>query len=155
MERTCRMNMGEQESIKAFVDKTEDKFRRSYGRRITEIKRRVAFAGTTNDKTPLRDRTGNRRFLVLESPLERHECYIKDMSLFTQEYRNQLIAEAIHLYKNGFDIFAWSREELDWWEKSNEANLSENDFQGAISNYLNMRRPRSCIRSRLWKCLTT
>ena len=56
------MNMSEQESIKAFVDKTEDKFRRSYGRRITEIKRLVAFAGTTNDKTPLRDRTGNRRF---------------------------------------------------------------------------------------------
>src|SRR5690606_10351473 len=55
----------------------------------------------------------------------------------------QLIAEAIHLYKNGFDIFAWSAEELDWWEKSNEANLAENDFQGAISNYLNMRRPRS------------
>lgn len=137
------MNMSEQESIKAFVDKTEDKFRRSYGRRITEIKRRVAFAGTTNDKTPLRDRTGNRRFLVLESQLERHECYIKDMSLFSQEYRDQLIAEAIHLYKNGFDIFAWSREELDWWEKSNEANLAENDFQGAISNYLNMRRPRS------------
>ena len=36
------MNMSDQESIKAFVDKTEDKFRRSYGRRNVEIKRRVA-----------------------------------------------------------------------------------------------------------------
>jgi len=43
------MNMSDQESIKAFVDKTEDKFRRSYGRRNVEIKRRVAFGGSTNE----------------------------------------------------------------------------------------------------------
>lgn len=137
------MNMSEQESIKAFVDKTEDKFRRSYGRRNVEIKRRVAFGGTTNALTPLRDRTGNRRFLVLESPLARNECYIKDETLFTQEYKNQLIAEAIHLYKNNYDIFHWTDEELEYWERSNEDNLAENDLLGAIQAYLTMRRPRT------------
>ena len=116
------MNMSEQESIKAFVDKTEDKFRRSYGRRNVEIKRRVAFGGTTNEKTPLRDRTGNRRFLVLESPLKRNECYIKDEKLFSQEYKDQLIAEAVQIYKNGFSIFEWTNEELEWWERSNDEN---------------------------------
>lgn len=135
------MNMSEQESIKAFVDKTEDKFRRSYGRRNVEIKRRVAFGGTTNEKTPLRDRSGNRRFLVYESPLEQHECYIKDTSLFSQEYKDQLIAEAVHLYKNGYNIFEWTDEEYIWWEKSNEDNLAENDLLGGIENYLNMKRP--------------
>ena len=48
------MNMSEQESIKAFVDKTEDKFRRSYGRRNVELKRRVAFGGTTNEKNSIK-----------------------------------------------------------------------------------------------------
>ena len=135
------MNMSEQESIKAFVDKTEDKFRRSYGRRNVEIKRRVAFAGTTNEKQPLRDRSGNRRFLVMESPLKRNECYIKDKTIFTEEYKNQLIAEAVFLYKNGFDIFEWTDEEKDWWEKSNEDNLVENDLHGQVGSYLSMKKP--------------
>ena len=136
------MNMSEQESIKAFVDKTEDKFRRSYGRRNVEIKRRVAFGGSTNESTPLRDRTGNRRFLVLESQNSQNECYIKDDKKFTEELRNQLLAEAIHLYKNGFDIFYWTDEELKWWERSNESNLAENDLLGTISSYLTMKRPK-------------
>ena len=103
----------------------------------------MAFGGTTNALTPLRDRTGNRRFLVLESPLARNECYIKDETLFTQEYKNQLIAEAIHLYKNNYDIFHWTDEELEYWERSNEDNLAENDLLGAIQAYLTMRRPRT------------
>lgn len=136
------MNMSEQESIKAFVDKTEDKFRRSYGRRNVEIKRRVAFGGSTNESTPLRDRTGNRRFLVLEAQNNQNECYIKDPKKFTQELRDQLLAEAIHLYKEGFDIFHWTDEELEWWERSNESNLAENDLLGSISSYLSMKRPK-------------
>jgi len=135
------MNMSEQESIKAFVDKTEDKFRRSYGRRNVEIKRRVAFGGSTNEKTPLRDRTGNRRFLVMESQLNQQECYIKDPKKFNQEYKDQLIAEAIQLYKNGYDIFQWTDQEMDYWDKTNEDNLTANDFIGLIGSYVSMKRP--------------
>ncbi len=137
------MNMSDQESIKAFVDKTEDKFRRSYGRRNVEIKRRVAFGGSTNDNAPLRDRTGNRRFLVMDSGLEQNECYIKDKTKFSQEYRDQLLAEAIELYHSGYDIFEWTEEQLRWWERSNESNLAENDFIGRVSSYLEMKRPKS------------
>lgn len=137
------MSMSDQESIKAFVDKTEDKFRRSYGRRNVEIKRRVAFGGSTNDNAPLRDRTGNRRFLVMDSGLEQNECYIKDKTKFSQEYRDQLLAEAIELYHSGYDIFEWTEEQLSWWERSNESNLAENDFMGRISSYLEMKRPKS------------
>lgn len=137
------MNMSEQESIKAFVDKTEDKFRRSYGRRNVELKRRVVFGGTTNEKQPLRDRSGNRRFLVMESRNDMHECYVKDENKFSQEYKDQLIAEAIVLYKNGFNPLQWTDEELQWWEKSNEDNLAENDVLGAISSFLKMKRPNN------------
>jgi predicted P-loop ATPase len=135
------MNMSEQESIKAFVDKTEDKFRRSYGRRNVEIKRRVAFGGSTNEKTPLRDRTGNRRFLVMESQLNQQECYIKDPTKFNQHVKDQLIAEAIHLYKTGYDIFQWTDQEMDYWDKTNEDNLTANDFIGLIGSYVSMKRP--------------
>lgn len=137
------MNMSDQESIKAFVDKTEDKFRRSYGRRNVEIKRRVAFGGTTNEKTPLRDRTGNRRFIVYESNLAQHECYINKEDIFSEEYRDQLLAEAIHLYKSGYNIFKWTEEELKWWEFANEESTEENDLYGEIENYVNMKKPNS------------
>lgn len=137
------MNMSEQESIKAFIDKTEDKFRRSYGRRNVEIKRRVAFGGSTNDSKPLRDRTGNRRFLVMESGNKRQECYIKDVSKFSNEYKDQLIAEAIYYYKQGFDPLEWTDEELEWWDKTNDVNLAENDYVGIIDNYLNMKKPKN------------
>lgn len=137
------MNMSEQESIKAFVDKTEDKFRRSYGRRNVEIKRRVAFGGSTNENTPLRDRTGNRRFLVYEADLDQNECYIKDAAKFTQDYKDQLIAEAIYLYKEKFDIFEWTEEEMIFWDKTNEDNLATNDLMGSIESYIKMRRPKT------------
>ena len=75
--------------------------------------------------------------------LEQNECYIKDQTKFTQEYRDQLLAEAIELYNSGYDIFEWTEEQLSWWERSNESNLAENDFIGRISSYLEMKRPKS------------
>ena len=94
-------------------------------------------------KTPLRDRSGNRRFLVMESPLPMYKCYINDPEVFTQEIKDQLLAEAIVLYKGGFNIFEWTKEEYEWWERSNEDNLTENDFLGQIGNFLEMQRPPS------------
>jgi len=79
----------------------------------------------------------------MDSGLEQNECYIKDQTKFSQEYRDQLLAEAIELYNSGYDIFEWTEEQLSWWERSNESNLAENDFIGRISSYLEMKRPKS------------
>lgn len=51
------------EHIKAMVSRTEDTARPAYGRETVTRKRRFICIGTSNDETPLRDESGNRRFL--------------------------------------------------------------------------------------------
>ena len=41
-------------TIKSFLSKTTDKFRKSYGRRVAEYRRQCVFIATTNDKKALR-----------------------------------------------------------------------------------------------------
>lgn len=89
----------ENETVKAFISKREDSYRAAYGRR-TEIKpRQCIFAGTTNDYEFLKDRTGARRFWVVrvrgKSKLGYHDM--------TEELRRQILAEAVQMYKDGFD----------------------------------------------------
>ena len=71
----------------------------------------------------------------MESPLAFQECYIKDQKLFSQEYKDQLIAEAVHLYKNGYEIFEWTDEEMKWWDKSNEDNVEQ--MKSVLEEYAN------------------
>lgn len=52
----------EENTIKQFLSRTSDFFRRSYGRRAEEYPRQCVFFGSSNDHEFLRDRTGNRRF---------------------------------------------------------------------------------------------
>lgn len=53
------------EHIKGMVSRTADSARMAYGRETTTRPRRFIMIGTSNDETPLRDESGNRRFLPL------------------------------------------------------------------------------------------
>lgn len=53
---------GELEGIKAFISEREDQFRVPFARLPERFPRRTCFVGSTNDDTPLRDPTGNRRW---------------------------------------------------------------------------------------------
>ena len=55
------------EAIKAFITTQSDSYREPYARRTTDRKRHCVFAATTNNYTFLTDRTGNRRFLPVET----------------------------------------------------------------------------------------
>ena len=71
------MNMSEQESIKAFVDKTEDKFRRSYGRRMLKFVGGLSLA---------EQRTSQDRFRPhRESPVYGDRKPIKNMNVILSE----------------------------------------------------------------------
>lgn len=80
-------------TAKAFFSRNEDRIRLPYGRRTEIYSRRVAFAATTNEDSYLRDPTGGRRYwpvsVSLVSPLK------------IRADRDQLWAEAAHLYRNG------------------------------------------------------
>lgn len=80
--------------IKAFISSKVDRYRPSYGRTVEAFPRQAVMAGTTNEDTYLRDRTGNRRFWPV--PV-RQRINIP----WLQKWRNQLFAEAYALFMQG------------------------------------------------------
>jgi putative DNA primase/helicase len=83
------------ESAKAFISRTVDKVRPPYGRIQIESPRRCVFFGTTNSDTYLRDDSGNRRFKPVKVGQLDFDAIARD--------REQLFAEALFIYVNGFE----------------------------------------------------
>lgn len=89
-----RANM---ESIKNFITKERDKYRKAYGRRPGEYPRQCVFYGTTNDDEFLRDVTGARRFWPVEVQ-KKDRGRLRGLTDWTVA---QLWGEAVAAYKNG------------------------------------------------------
>lgn len=81
-------------TFKAFVTTSVDKYRPPYGAVEVTIPRRCVLAVTTNDRDPLVDRTGNRRFLPIECRSH------ADFGAVTDE-RDQVWAETLHYVRAG------------------------------------------------------
>lgn len=90
------------ESMKQFITKRVDSYRQAYGRHITEFKRQSIFIGTTNDYEFLQDRTGNRRFWVIEVGVEPTLFSMWDD--LNRDEVNQIWAEAVYYYKEGEEL---------------------------------------------------
>ena len=57
------MKKADLDKVKAFISRQDNKYRASFGRRVTPHPRQCVFFGTTNSENGyLRDITGNRRF---------------------------------------------------------------------------------------------
>ena len=86
------------ESIKAVLTSQTDSYRGAYTRHRADYPRTTIFVGTTNNKTFLKDSTGNRRFLVV--PVDASK---RTKDLFNSPTRDQDFdgawAEALHMYK--------------------------------------------------------
>ena len=61
------LNKSEVEKTKAFASRQFDRARMSYGRFSEARGRQTIFVGTTNEHKYLKDRTGNRRFLPVQT----------------------------------------------------------------------------------------
>ena len=88
------MRKAEMEMVKAFITRTDDKYRRAYGRVVESHPRSCVFIGTTNEKMYLRDLTGDRRYV----PLECHKTE-QGANLLSADERDALWAEALALYR--------------------------------------------------------
>lgn len=129
-------------TIKSFISKASDKYRKSYGRRVAEYKRQCVFIATTNDMRPLRDRTGNRRFLPIYSRLPRGTARLYDPNLWNEDIRNQCLAEALFLYDSGFNPMSkFSPEANRIWDELNEKATLENDSLPIVEMYVNNKFP--------------
>ena len=91
------MGKADTNSVKNFLSSQVDKFRPSHARHVVRRPRQCAFIGTTNDKDCLSDPTGDRRFWVVSTRLEKMGI---DLALVRAEHE-QVWAEAVAAYRAG------------------------------------------------------
>lgn len=123
----------DKEVFKAFMSKVSDTYRPAYGRRTVHQKRQCIFWGTTNDAQFLRDETGDRRTW----PVAVGETVaIKDVFSDLPAERDQIWAEVLALYRDGYSI-ALTPEEERMAEEVRAAFTEENPMRDKIVSYLN------------------
>lgn len=131
------MKKADLDKVKAFVSRRDDKYRASFGKRVTPHPRQCVFFGTTNSENGyLRDITGNRRFWnVKVSGSSRYKPW--DM---TTELVGQIWAEAAILAEDGEELFLSPELEKFAAEEQREA-MEQDDREGLVCEYLNMLLP--------------
>lgn len=96
------MKKSEVEEVKAFLSKTEDKYRVAYDRVVSEFPRKCIFFGTTNTREFLRDSTGNRRFWPVD--INPQNSRLDHWLHLTDAVVSQIWAEALVVYLSGEDL---------------------------------------------------
>ena len=126
------MRKADLEKVKAFVSRQDDKYRASFGRRVTPHPRQCIFFGTTNsDNGYLRDITGNRRFWNVKVT---GEGKFKPWDL-KEEDIEQIWAEVVVIAKKGEKLFLPA--DLEEFAKTEQREAMEHDErEGLVREYL-------------------
>ena len=98
-------NKKEMSNIKTFISNTKDTARLAFDKNAATYSRHCVFIGSTNDSTFLRDNTSivERRFWVIKCNKTKKDGRI--FEVLTQEYINQLWAEAVSYYKENPNMY--------------------------------------------------
>jgi len=114
---------------KEFITRTADVFRMPYDREASLHKRHNVIWGTTNDEVFLRRQEGNRRFLIVNCEQE------ADDAKLTDEYIDQVWAEALTLYRAGEQL--WLTPAEDALAAASREHFTEEDaLTGVVQQYL-------------------
>jgi len=115
-------------ALKAFLTERTDVFRKPYGKGVERFPRNFVFWGTSNE-SPLRDLTGNSRFLCVELP---NKLLPLDWAL---AQRNAIWSRAIEQYRLGFE---WNRPT----DKQKADRIEQNKQFEQIDPWIDEMRPR-------------
>nr|DAW11278.1 MAG TPA: virulence associated protein E [Caudoviricetes sp.] len=123
------LNNADFNELKDFLTRQRDVYRLPYDRSATEVPRRWVVWGTTNDPMMLRERDGNRRFLIVDV-LEQ-----MDFDKYTPEYVDQVWAEAVALYQDGERPVLSPAEEV-LAEQARKSHTMEDNLVATITEAL-------------------
>lgn len=135
------------ETIKAFLSRQDDKYRASYGYRVSSHPRQCIAIGTTNAEDGfLRDVTGGRRFWPVITPGKG----IKKVWDMTEGEVQQIWAEVLTLYEKE-KLFLDEESVKEKAEKAQREALEADSRQGIIENYLNKKLPADWNKKNLYE----
>lgn len=141
------MKKADAEALKQFVTLTHDVIRLPYAREHVKLPRRQVIWGTTNDAVFLRAQEGNRRFLIVEVAEK------LDFGKYSDEYVNQVWAEAVHIWKTSKaqyglkdnpELFLSASEEAAA-ESMRSMATEEDSMTGLIQAYLDTLVPANWV----------
>ena len=131
------MRKADIDKVKAFISRQDDKYRASFGRRVTPHPRQCVFFGTTNSENGyLRDITGNRRFWNVKVTGQ-GKCKPWEM---TAEVVRQIWAEVAEIARSGEKLYLDADLEAYARQEQREA-MEQDDREGIVRNYLDMLLP--------------
>ena len=114
--------------LKAFISRTTDRYRPPYGKHAEDYPRQCVFVGTTNQETPLKDFTGNRRYWPV------HTSNV-DITAMRRD-REQLWAEAVARYAQGEAWWLATPEERALADQIAQESLEIDVWQSLIEEEL-------------------
>jgi predicted P-loop ATPase len=131
------MKKADIEKVKDFLTVTDDKYRPSYGKVVESHPRQCVIIATVNgERGYLRDITGNRRFWIVK-------CHQEEQAKrwrFTPDDKDQIWAEAKHLYENGEKLYL-EDDMLRVAEELQRDAMEVDERQGLVEEYLDMPLP--------------
>ena len=125
----------DEETLKSFLSRQDDKFRASYGYSVEDHPRQCIIVGTTNQEAGfLRDITGGRRFWPVKTP---GDTKLKPWDI---DDVDQVWSEVMEYYHQGQSLILSNKAE----KIANAAQvdaLESDDREGLVREYLDMRLP--------------
>lgn len=125
------LRKADNDALKEFITRTHDSFRAPYDTVFRRHPRHSVIWSTTNDEVFLRRQEGNRRYLIVRSEDK------VDFDAVTDEYVDQVWAEAVVLFEAGERLYLDGLESLEAAEQR-EHFVEEDAYGGIIEGYLSL-----------------